>query len=49
MVATSSSVGSGAAGSATFVGSKSRKYNYFEPRGKRGTQTHCSQSLLEEG
>ncbi|WP_300056179.1 aromatic/alkene monooxygenase hydroxylase subunit beta [uncultured Roseobacter sp.] len=37
MVATSSSVGSGAAGSATFVGSTSRKYNYFEPRGKRAT------------
>lgn len=37
MVATSSSVGSGAAGAAIFVGSKSRKYNYFEPRGKRAT------------
>lgn len=37
MVATSSSVGSGAAGAAVFVGSKSRKYNYFEPRGKRAT------------
>lgn len=37
MVATSSSVGSGAAGAATFVGSNSRKYNYFEPRGKRAT------------
>ncbi|WP_146589831.1 aromatic/alkene monooxygenase hydroxylase subunit beta [Puniceibacterium confluentis] len=37
MVATSSSVGSGAAGAAQFVGSKSRKYNYFEPRGKRAT------------
>lgn len=37
MVATSSSVGSGAAGAAEFVGSKSRKYNYFEPRGKRAT------------
>lgn len=37
MVATSSSVGSGAAGAATFVGSKSRRYNYFEPRGKRAT------------
>lgn len=37
MVATSSSVGSGAAGSAQFVGSTSRKYNYFEPRGKRAT------------
>ncbi len=37
MVATSSSVGSGAAGAATFVGSTSRKYNYFEPRGRRAT------------
>lgn len=37
MVATSSSVGSGAAGAATFVGSNSRKYNYYEPRGKRAT------------
>ena len=37
MVATSSSVGSGAAGAATFAGSTSRKYNYFEPRGKRAT------------
>ncbi|WP_300581115.1 aromatic/alkene monooxygenase hydroxylase subunit beta [Marivita sp.] len=37
MVATSSSVGSGAAGAADFVGSKSRKYNYFTPRGKRAT------------
>ncbi|MDW3224341.1 MAG: aromatic/alkene monooxygenase hydroxylase subunit beta [Paracoccaceae bacterium] len=37
MVATSSSVGSGAAGAAQFVGSTSRKYNYFTPRGKRAT------------
>ena len=37
MVATSSSVGSGAAGAAQFVGSNSRKYNYIEPRGKRAT------------
>lgn len=37
MPATSSSVGSGAAGAAQFAGSKSRKYNYFEPRGKRAT------------
>ncbi len=37
MVATSSSVGSGAAGAAQFAGSKSRKYNYFQPRGKRAT------------
>jgi len=37
MVATSSSVGSGAAGAATFVGSTSRKYNYYEPRGRRST------------
>lgn len=37
MVATSSSVGSGAAGAAEFVGSSSRKYNYFQPRGKRAT------------
>lgn len=37
MVATSSSVGSGAAGAATFIGSSSRKYNYYEPRGKRAT------------
>lgn len=37
MPATSSSVGSGAAGAAEFAGSRSRKYNYFEPRGKRAT------------
>lgn len=37
MVATSSSVGSGAAGAAEFVGSASRRYKYFEPRGKRAT------------
>ncbi|WP_071797244.1 aromatic/alkene monooxygenase hydroxylase subunit beta [Natronohydrobacter thiooxidans] len=37
MVATSSSVGSGAAGAASFIGSTSRRYNYFEPRGKRAT------------
>ncbi|MBF9035865.1 toluene hydroxylase [Rhodobacterales bacterium HKCCE2091] len=37
MPAISSSVGSGAAGAATFVGSSSRKYNYFEPRGRRAT------------
>lgn len=37
MVATSSSVGSGAAGAAIFAGSSSRRYNYFEPRGKRAT------------
>ena len=37
MAATASSVGSGAAGAAIFAGSTSRKYNYFEPRGKRAT------------
>lgn len=37
MPATSSSVGSGAAGAATFAGSSSRRYNYYEPRGKRAT------------
>lgn len=37
MQATTSSVRSGAAGAATFAGSTSRKYNYFEPRGKRAT------------
>ncbi len=37
MVATSSSVTSGAAGAAIFAGSSSRRYNYFEPRGKRAT------------
>lgn len=37
MVATSSSVGSGAAGAAIFADSESRKYRYFEPRGKRAT------------
>jgi propane monooxygenase small subunit len=37
MVATSSSVGSGAAGAAEFSDSNSRKYRYFEPRGKRAT------------
>ncbi len=37
MVATSSSVGSGAAGAATFADSNSRRYRYFEPRGQRAT------------
>ncbi len=37
MPATSSSVGSGAAGAATFAGSDSRRYNYFTPKGKRAT------------
>lgn len=37
MGAISSSVGSGAAGSAVFADSNSRKYRYFEPRGKRAT------------
>ena len=37
MPATSSSVGSGAAGAAVFADSNSRKYRYFEPRGKRAT------------
>ena len=37
MVATSSSVGSGAAGAAIFSDSESRKYRYFEPRAKRAT------------
>ncbi len=37
MPATSSSVGSGAAGAAIFAGSTSRRYRYFEPRGKRAT------------
>ncbi|ABA79021.1 toluene hydroxylase [Rhodobacter sphaeroides] len=37
MPAVSSSVGSGAAGAAIFAGSASRRYNYFEPRGKRAT------------
>ncbi|MDZ7713068.1 MAG: aromatic/alkene monooxygenase hydroxylase subunit beta [Rhodovibrio sp.] len=37
MPATSSSVGSGAAGAATFADSTSRKYRYFEPKGKRAT------------
>ena len=37
MVATSSSVGSGAAGAATFAGSDSRRYRYFEPRAQRAT------------
>src|ERR1700723_2173436 len=30
-------VKSGAAGSATFPGSDSRKYNYFEPKGRKAT------------
>ena len=30
-------VNSGAAGAATFVGSDSRKYNYYEPKGRRAT------------
>jgi propane 2-monooxygenase small subunit len=37
MVATSSSVGSGAAGAAIFVDSESRRYRYFEPKGKRAS------------
>jgi propane 2-monooxygenase small subunit len=37
MVATSSSVGSGAAGAAQFADSESRRYRYFEPRAKRAT------------
>lgn len=37
MPAISSSVGSGAAGAAVFADSDSRKYRYFEPRGKRAT------------
>ncbi|WP_395541419.1 aromatic/alkene monooxygenase hydroxylase subunit beta [Neotabrizicola sp. sgz301269] len=37
MAATANPVKSGAAGSAIFAGSTSRKYNYFEPRGKRAT------------
>ena len=37
MPATSSSVGSGAAGAAIFSDSDSRKYRYFDPRGQRAT------------
>ncbi len=37
MGATSSSVGSGAAGAAKFADSDSRKYRYFDPKGKRAT------------
>ena len=37
MPATSSSVGSGAAGAASFAGSDSRRYKYFEPKGTRAT------------
>jgi len=37
MGAISSSVGSGAAGAATFSDSNSRKYRYFDPKGKRAT------------
>ena len=37
MPATSSSVGSGAAGAAVFADSDSRKYRYFDPKGKRAT------------
>ena len=37
MPATSSSVGSGAAGAAVFVDSTSRRYRYFDPKGKRAT------------
>jgi propane monooxygenase small subunit len=33
----SGSAGSGAAGAATFVGSDSRKFNYFEPKGRKAT------------
>ena len=37
MVATSSSVGSGAAGAAQFADSDSRRYRYFDPKGKRAS------------
>lgn len=37
MPATSSSVGSGAAGAAVFADSDSRRYRYFEPKGRRAT------------
>lgn len=37
MPAISSSVGSGAAGAAIFAGSDSRRYRYFDPKGKRAT------------
>ncbi|AGT10899.1 ferritin family protein [Paracoccus aminophilus] len=37
MAATANQVASGAAGAASFASSTSRKYNYFEPRGKRAT------------
>ncbi len=37
MPATSSSVGSGAAGAAVFADSNSRKYRYFEPKGRRAS------------
>lgn len=37
MPAVSSSVGSGAAGAAVFAGSDSRRYRYFDPKGKRAT------------
>jgi propane 2-monooxygenase small subunit len=37
MAATSSSVGSGAAGAAIFADSESRRYRYFEPKGKRAS------------
>ncbi|SEA51356.1 aromatic/alkene monooxygenase hydroxylase subunit beta [Rubrimonas cliftonensis] len=37
MPALSSSVGSGAAGAAVFSGSDSRRYRYFDPKGKRAT------------
>ena len=37
MVATSSSVGSGAAGAAQFADSDSRRYRYFDPKAKRAS------------
>ena len=37
LVATSSSVGTGAAGAAIFADSESRKHCYYEPRAKRAT------------
>ena len=37
MPAISSSVGSGAAGAAQFADSESRRYRYFDPKGKRAT------------
>ena len=42
----STPVKSGAAGAATFPGSDSRKYNYYEPKGRKAT--HYEDMTVDE-